>query len=355
MDIVAIQAELNALEADCLRELEAATDAAQLDAVERKYLGKQGSIKAMLSRLGQLPKEQRAELGKLLNQSSARAEAAAAAARDRVKKGALAAALEDKGFDVTLPGRLPAGVLRPGSLHPLTRVRRELEDLFTSMGYAVLDGPEVELEHYNFDDLNTPPDHPARESQDTFWTTTPGICLRSHTSPVQVRGMRWWRKQGFELPMRAIAPGRVFRNETVDASHEHTFHQLEGIVVGEGISIAHLLHSMKTLLRGVFGRELTVRLRPGFFPFVEPGFELDAQCLHCGGNGCAFCKHSGWVELLPCGLVHPHVIAAGGFDPGKHTGFAFGLGLSRLVCLRHGIDDVRHLLSGDVRVLGSFV
>lgn len=350
MDLATFAAEIARLEAAFHRALADAEGAAAVDPVERQFLGKQGSLKAMLAKLGALPKEQKAVAGKLANEAVKRAEAALAAARDRARSSSLAAALDDAGFDPTIPGPAP----RVGSLHPLTRARRELEDLFSSMGFAVLDGPEVELEHYNFDDLNTPPEHPARESMDTFWTTQPGLCLRSHTSPVQVRGMRWWRKQGFPLPMRAIAPGRVFRNETVDASHEHTFHQLEGIVVGEGISIAHLLHSMKTCLRGIFGRDLEVRLRPGFFPFVEPGFELDARCLHCGGKGCAFCKQSGWVELLPCGLVHPHVIDAGGFDSKKHTGFAFGLGLGRLVCLRHGITDVRQILSGDVRFLRSF-
>jgi phenylalanyl-tRNA synthetase alpha chain len=350
MERNAFESELASLEGECLAAIASAKDESALAAVERRFLGKQGSIKGMLAKLGTIPKETRAEAGKVANAAAQRCEAALASARGAARGRALESALEDPGFDPTIPGPAP----KVGSLHPLTRVRREIEDLFTSMGYSVLDGPEVETEKLNFDDLNIPADHPARESQDTFWTTVPGLCMRTHTSPVQVRGMRWWRKSGFPLPMRAIAPGRVFRNETVDASHEHTFHQVEGIVVGEGISIAHLLDSMKTLLRGVFGRELEVRLRPGFFPFVEPGFELDTRCLQCGGSGCAFCKHSGWVELCPCGLVHPHVIAAGGFDPKIHSGFAFGLGLSRLVCLRHGIDDVRWLLSGDVRLLRSF-
>jgi phenylalanyl-tRNA synthetase alpha chain len=350
MDTNAFREHLTSLEAECLTALAAAKGAADLDAVERKFLGKSGALKGTLAKLGSLPKEQRAEIGKLANDAAKRCEEALTAAKSKAEEAALTGALEDRGFDVTIPGPVP----RTGSLHPLTRVRRELEDLFTSMGYAILDGPEVETEKNNFDDLNIPADHPARESQDTFWTTVPGMCLRTHTSPVQVRGMRWWIRQGFDMPMRAIVPGRVFRNETVDASHEHTFHQLEGIVVGEGISIAHLLHSMKTLLRGMFGRDIEVRLRPGFFPFVEPGFELDARCLHCDGRGCAFCKYSGWVELLPCGLVHPRVLEAGGFDPARYSGFAFGLGLSRLVCLRHGIDDVRLLLSGDVRFLRAF-
>lgn len=350
MDTQAFRESLTTLEAECRAAIAQAQSLEALEAAERRFLGKSGSLKGMLAKLGSLPKEERSALGKLANDAARRCEEALAAAKGAAEQSAWTASLEDPTFDATIPGPVP----RTGSLHPLTRVRRELEDLFASMGYAVLDGPEVETEKNNFDDLNIPVDHPAREAQDTFWTTTPGLCLRTHTSPVQVRGMRWWRRQGFPLPMRAIVPGRVFRNETVDASHEHTFHQLEGIVVGRGISVAHLLYSMKALLRGMFGRDIEVRLRPGFFPFVEPGFELDARCLQCDGKGCAFCKQSGWVELLPCGLVHPRVLAAGGFDPVEHTGFAFGLGLSRLVCLRHGIDDVRLLLSGDVRFLRAF-
>jgi phenylalanyl-tRNA synthetase alpha chain len=234
-------------------------------------------------------------------------------------------------------------------LHPLTQVTRELEDLFTSMGYTVLDGPEVELDWYNFEALNIPRDHPARDMQDTFRCDLDGrVVLRTHTSPVQIRAM-----ERMQPPFRAIAPGKVFRQESTDASHEHTFHQMEGLVVGKDISVGHLIGAMKTLLRGVFGREIEIRLRPGYFPFVEPGFELDARCPFCK-SGCRVCKHSTWIELLPCGMVHPHVLRAGNIDPAEWSGFAFGLGLSRLVMLRHGIDDVRHLLSGDVRFLEQF-
>ncbi len=217
------------------------------------------------------------------------------------------------------------------------------------MGYEVLDGPEVELDHYNFEALNISKDHPARDSQDTFYCDDAGrLVLRTHTSPVQVRAM-----EKRTPPFRVIAPGRVFRQETTDASHDHTFYQMEGLVVGKDISVAHLIGAMKTLLRGMFGRDLEVRLRPGHFPFVEPGFELDARCPFCEA-GCSVCKRTTWVELLPCGLVHPNVLRAGGIDPEVWSGFAFGLGLSRLVMLRHGIDDVRHLLSGDLRFLEQF-
>src|SRR5260370_10398483 len=216
------------------------------------------------------------------------------------------------------------------------------------MGFAVLDGPEVETADNNFDALNIPADHPARDMQDTFWLGS-GHLLRTHTSPVQVRGMR---KLG--PPLRMIAPGRVFRNEEVDASHEHTFYQLEGMMIDKDVSLAHLIYFMKTLLSAVFRREVTVRLRPGYFPFVEPGFELDIQCLICGGPGCPVCKQSGWVALLPCGVVTPNVLRVSGIVPGKRNGLAVGLGLTRLVMMRYGSDDSRQLQGGDLRFLEQF-
>jgi phenylalanyl-tRNA synthetase alpha chain len=206
----------------------------------------------------------------------------------------------------------------------------------------------VEDEYHNFDALNIPADHPARDMQDTFWLDG-GLLLRTHTSPVQVRGM-----ERLGPPLRMIAPGRVFRNEEVDASHEHTFYQLEGMMVDREVSVANLIYFMKTLLSAIFKRDVTVRLRPGYFPFVEPGFELDIQCLICGGPGCPVCKQSGWVELLPCGLVHPNVLRMSGIDPDEWGGFAFGLGLTRLAMMRYGIDDVRLLQSGDLRFLNQF-
>ena len=212
----------------------------------------------------------------------------------------------------------------------------------------MLDGPEVETEYYNFDALNIPADHPARDMQDTFWLGD-GRLLRTHTSPVQVRGLE---KLG--PPLKMIAPGRAFRNEEVDPSHEHTFYQLEGMMVDRDVSVAHLIYFMKTLLSAIFHRDVAVRLRPGFFPFVEPGFELDIQCLICGGSGCPVCKQSGWVELLPCGLVHPAVLRYGGADPDQWSGFAFGLGLTRLAMMRYGIDDIRLFSSGDLRFLKQF-
>ncbi len=327
------------------RRILACEDADALKSVEREYVGKKGAVAAILASIPKLAPEQRKAQGQ---QANALKKAILAALAERQKTfdvSELDAARRADDFDPTLP---PPPVER-GSLHPITQVTRELEDLFVSMGYEVLDGPEVELDLYNFEALNITKDHPARDSQDTFYCDADGhLVLRTHTSPVQVRAM-----ESREPPFRVIAPGRVFRQETTDASHDHTFYQMEGLVVGEDISVAHLIGAMKTLLRGIFGRDLDVRLRPGHFPFVEPGFELDARCPFCK-EGCGVCKKTTWIELLPCGLIHPNVLRAGGIDSECWSGFAFGLGLSRLVMLRHDIDDVRHLLDGDLRFLEQF-
>ena len=226
---------------------------------------------------------------------------------------------------------------------------RNVERTFRSMGYEVLDGPEVELDLYNFEALNFPPDHPAREEYDTFWCQGDAeLLLRTHTSPVQIRAM-----ERFRPPIRAIAPGRVFRHEDQDATHEHTFHQVEGLVVDEGIHVGHLVGTLKTFLRDRFQYEIEVRLRPGYFPFVEPGFELDIRCPFCE-SGCRVCKGTTWVEFCGCGMVHPNVLRAGKIDPERYTGFAFGFGLDRLVMLKHGIDDIRHFMGGDLRFLEQF-
>lgn len=291
-----------------------------------------------------LPADERARLGKLLNAVKQDLETAYEDKKRRFTQAELEERLAKEWIDVTLPA---PGIL-PGSLHPVTQLQDEIEDLFDSLGFAILDGPEVETEEHNFDALNIPSTHPARDMQDTFWLSN-GYLLRTHTSPVQVRGMRT-----LGPPLRMIAPGRVFRNEEVDASHEHTFYQLEGMMIDREVSVANLIYFMKTLLSSIFRREVTVRLRPGYFPFVEPGFELDIQCLICGGIGCPVCKNSGWVELLPCGLVHPNVLRISDIDPDEWGGFAFGLGLTRMAMMRYGIDDIRQLQDGDLRFLSQF-
>jgi len=332
------------LESRSLARIGSARTPEELEAVRVEVLGRKGALNEISKGMGKLAVEEKKAVGQALNAAKQKLESALEARTRQFDQDALNRRLDAEWIDLTLPAPPP----RRGHLHPITRIQRELEDLFVSLGFAVLDGPEVETEYHNFDALNIPRDHPARDMQDTFWLEG-GNLLRTHTSPVQVRGM-----ERLGPPLRMIAPGRAFRNESVDASHEHTFYQLEGMMVDRDVSVAHLIYFMKTLLTAIFKREVTVRLRPGYFPFVEPGFELDVQCLICGGPGCPVCKQSGWVELLPCGLVNPNVLRLSGIDPEQWGGFAFGLGLTRLVMMRYGIDDIRHLQGGDLRFLEQF-
>jgi phenylalanyl-tRNA synthetase alpha chain len=327
-----------------LARIQSSETAEELEAVRVEVLGRKGVLTQLSKDMGKLAADERVTRGKFINTSKQALEEAWERRKSEFDRAALSKRLDAEWLDLTVP----APGVKPGSLHPVTQIQWEIEDLFRSLGFSVLDGPEVETEYHNFDALNIPPDHPARDMQDTFWLDG-GRLLRTHTSPVQVRGME---KLG--LPLRMIAPGRVFRNESVDASHEHTFYQLEGMMIDRDVSVGNLIYFMKTLLTAIFRRDVTVRLRPGFFPFVEPGFELDIRCLICGGSGCPVCKQSGWVELLPCGLVNPHVLRMSGIDPKEWNGFAFGLGLTRLVMMRYAIDDIRWLQSGDLRFLRQF-
>jgi len=336
--------DLSKLVESALRRLEVAGTIELVDEVRVELLGRKGKLAEISKGFGKLTPAERAEAGQQLNAAKQKLEFEIGKRKAWFEAAALEERLNSEWLDLTEPAPGP----RPGSLHPVTQVQQELEQLFTSLGFAVLDGPEVELEQYNFDKLNIPADHPARDMQDTFWLKD-GRLLRTHTSPVQVRGL-----ENLKPPLKMIAPGRVFRNEEVDPSHEHTFYQLEGMMVDHDVSVAHLIYFMKTFLSAVFRRDIVIRLRPGFFPFVEPGFELDIRCLICGGAGCPVCKHSGWVELCPCGLVHPEVLRHGGADPAVWSGFAFGLGLTRLAMMRYGIDDIRLFMSGDLRFLKQF-
>jgi phenylalanyl-tRNA synthetase alpha chain len=336
--------DLADLESVAQQRIRRAATPEELETVRVELLGRKGMLAAASKDMGKLPPEERARVGKLLNSAKQAIESAFETRKAQFDSEALARRLDAEWIDLTLPAPGP----RPGSLHPVTQIQAEIEDLFVSMGFTILDGPEVETEYNNFDALNIPADHPARDMQDTFWLKD-GNLLRTHTSPVQIRGML---KLG--PPLRMIAPGRVFRNEEVDASHEHTFYQIEGMMVDREVSVAHLIYFMKTMLSGIFKREVNVRLRPGYFPFVEPGFELDIQCLICGGSGCPVCKQSGWLEQLGCGLVHPNVLRMSGIDPEEWNGWAFGLGLTRLAMMRGAIDDIRLLASGDLRFLRQF-
>lgn len=343
---------LEELRGEGLAAVNNASTEADLREIEVGLLGRKGEITAALKSLGKMPAEERPLMGQLANEVKQSIQEALDAKRSGLASAALDAELQGNGFDATLPGPgLPGG-----GQHPINAITRELEDLFLSMGFRIADGPEVELEENNFDALNIPSDHPARESHDTIWVTPEdkrqgdgsGVVLRTHTSPVQVRALR-----EYGAPLRVVAPGRVFRQETLDATHEHTFHQMEGLVVGKGVGVSHMLHAMNTLIEGVMGRKLETRLRPGFFPFVEPGFELDARCPFCS-DGCSVCKGTRWIELMPGGLVHPHVLRAAGVDPEEYSGYAFGLGLSRIVMLRYGISDIRWFMSGSLDFLGQF-
>jgi phenylalanyl-tRNA synthetase alpha chain len=324
--------------------LAGAPDERGIEDLRVRILGKKGLLTGLLRGLKDLSPEERAAAGKALNELKVEAEGrfdrAAAAARGQARDERL----RREWVDITLDaGRRPTG-----SLHPTAQVQYEIEDAFTSMGFQVLDGPHVETDYFNFEALNIPEHHPARDMQDTFYLED-GNLLRTHTSAIQVRGMG-----RLKPPFKIIGPGKVFRCERVDASHEATFHQLEGMMVDRNIQVAHLIYFEKELLRRIFRRDVEVRLRPGYFPFVEPGFEMDVRCLICGGGGCPVCKGVGWVELVPCGMVHPNVLRLGGIDPGEWSGFAFGLGLDRLVMMKYGIDDIRLLHGADLRFLRQF-
>jgi len=328
------------------RDVAAATDSKQVEQVRVKYLGRKGIITTLAKNtdFSRLSSEEKRSFGQRLNALKSEAEQLLKEALEKAKAAEKDLVRKVAGLDLSLPGI----DRRLGSIHPIALVQMELEEIFQGMSFRVLTGYEVELEYYNFDALNIPPDHPARDMQDTFWLDN-GMLLRTHTSANQVRAL-----ETYGVPLRAIFPGRCFRNEAIDASHENTFYQLEGLLVDRDISVAHLIAVMKTLLSQVFKREVTVRLRPGFFPFVEPGFELDVQCLICGGKGCATCKQTGWIELIPCGLVHPKVLEFGRVDPNIYSGFAFGMGLTRMAMMKFGIPDIRLFNSGDIRFYEQF-
>jgi phenylalanyl-tRNA synthetase alpha chain len=337
-----LQAQIEAIRSDALSAFASAASLEELKQAEVRHTGKKSALAALLAGIRTLPTDQRGPAGKGLNLLKAELAERMAARRKALESSAVAAdARQAQAFDPTLPAPLATR----GSVHPVTYVQWEVENVFERLGFSVVSGPEMETEYYNFEALNIPAMHPARDMQDTFWLTS-GMLLRTHTSPCQVRAM-----ERFGPPLRVIAPGRCFRYEAIDASHENTFFQLEGLMIDTHISIANLIGIMKLLLREIFHRDVKIRLRPGYFPFVEPGFELDMACRICDGAGCATCKQGGWIEILPCGMVHPNVLRFGGVDPHEYTGFAFGLGLTRLAMMKYGIGDIRILNSGDLRAL----
>jgi phenylalanyl-tRNA synthetase alpha chain len=314
--------------------------------LKSQLLGKKGAISEILKSLKDATPEERKTIGVKSNQYKKDIESLVQQKLFDIEVNEVNEKLAKNKIDFSLTDDVLEKGLQAAGLHPVSTIQREIEDIFTSMGFEVLDGPHIEDEFHNFEALNIPGDHPARDMQDTFWFGDKKHLLRTHTSTIQVRGMTT-RKP----PFKFVGPGKVFRNERTDATHEMCFHQLEGMMVGENITVSNLIYFMKTLLKEIFKKDFEIRLRPGFFPFVEPGFELDIRWKKPGKGES---KHSGWLELLPCGMVHPNVLKAGGIDPEKYNGFAFGLGLDRLVMVKYGIDDLRHFHSGDLRFVSQF-
>jgi len=312
-----------------------------LEKLRVEFLGKKGLVTSLMPLLKEVPNEQKREMGQAINALKGLVENSINAKKSELEEKEIENKINSsEKYDITLPVKQCEG-----SLHPRTIIQKKIEDVFTSMGFAIEDGNEVETEYNNFDAVNVPKNHPARDMQDTFWLNN-GQLLKTHTSASQNRILK---KYG--SPCRVIFPGRCFRNEALDNSHENTFFQLEGIMVDKEISVSNLIYFMKKMLSEVFEKEVEVRLRPGFFPFVEPGFELDAECPFCDGKGCSTCKGSGWIELCPCGMIHPNVLRMAGIDPETNSGFAFGLGFDRLVMIKAGFKDIRVLNSGNLKLL----
>ncbi len=334
-----------------LREIKEINLPEELEKLEKNYLGRKGEFTKLIKSVKDLAEEQRPVMGKFANEMKVELEGAFSEIKKNINTGLEKTKDFVSSFDPTLQSRKK----ELGHLHPSTIIQNEVVEIFSSMGFSVLDGPELESEFYNFEALNIPQTHPARDMQDTFFVDKDKeikdpnkFVMRTHTSNQQVRAI-----EELGTPLRAIFPGKCFRNEATDASHDNTFYQLEGLMIDKNISIANLVAVMNTLLSRVFEKDVKTRLRPGYFPFVEPGFELDFSCVICSGKGCSVCG-DGWVELIPCGLVHPEVLKAGGLDPKEWSGFAFGMGMTRLVMMKYGIDDIRLLQSGDLRFTKQF-
>ena len=327
-----------------LNQIAEAKVTADLEQIRVSVLGKKGELTGLLRGMGKLPPEERPKVGQMVNEVRAALEGALEERVAELKKSEKDARLKAEAIDVTLPGAERSA----GSLHPMNIALNKMIDIFVGMGYEVVEGPEVEKDYYNFEALNIPADHPAKDEQDTFYING-DILLRTQTSPVQARVM----EKG-KLPIRMIAPGRVFRADEVDATHSPSFHQIEGLVVDKKITFADLKGTLAEFAKEMFGEDTKVKFRPHHFPFTEPSAEMDMSCFKCGGKGCRFCKGSGWIEILGCGMVHPHVFEMCGIDPNEYTGFAFGIGLERISLLKYEIDDMRLLYENDIRFLKQF-
>lgn len=332
-------------------ELDKIDNLADIESIRVSYLGKKGSVTDLLKGMKELSNDERKAFGQKVNELKGLVNEKITEKTNELKEKEVQKEIElMPEFDLSMPP-----VMDRGSYHPITLVQRDCERIFKSMGFTVEDYSEIVTDYECFESLNIPKHHPARDMQDTYYLTN-GQLLKSQTSAAQNAIYKKYRDALVNdgVPIKAIFPGRCFRNEATDACHENTFFQMEGVMVDKNISISNLIYFMKTMLSEVFQKDIKVRLRPGFFPFVEPGFELDISCLICGGEGCPSCKHSGWLELCPCGMIHPEVLKAGGIDPDEYTGFAFGLGLTRLVMMKYGIKDIRDLNSGNLKTLSQF-
>lgn len=336
--------QLEAIRQEAEAALQTCTDAKQLDAIRVQYLGKKGALTAILKQMGKLSAEERPVMGQLANAVRSDIESAITKQQAAIAEAALEQKLQSETLDITLPGKQK----KIGGLHPLTIVENEIKEIFLGMGFSVADGPEVEYDYYNFEALNLPPDHPARDAQDTFYITD-NILLRTQTSSVQVHVMEQQKP-----PIRVISPGRVFRSDAIDATHSPLFHQVEGLVVDKGITMADLKGTLELLMQRLYGDDCKIRLRPHHFPFTEPSAEVDVMCYNCYGKGCRLCKGEGYIELLGAGMVHPKVLEGCGIDSNVYSGFAFGLGLERIVMRRYNIQDMRLLFENDYRFLEQF-
>lgn len=336
--------QLERIKAEALKQIEASDALEKLNDIRVAYLGKKGELTGVLKSMKDVAPEDRPKVGQMVNDARALIEAALEETKNILAKKAREEQMKREVIDVTLPAKKSS----LGHSHPNTIALEEVERIFVGMGYEVVEGPEVEYDLYNFERLNIPKNHPARDEQDTFYIND-NIVLRSQTSPVQVRTM-----EKEKLPIRIIAPGRVFRSDEVDATHSPSFHQIEGLVIDKHITFADLKGTLAEFARELFGPETKVKFRPHHFPFTEPSAEVDVTCFKCGGKGCRFCKGSGWIEILGCGMVHPHVLEMSGIDPEEYSGFAFGVGLERIALLKYEIDDMRLLYENDIRFLKQF-
>ncbi|MGX7394962.1 phenylalanine--tRNA ligase subunit alpha [Carnobacterium mobile] len=342
-----IKDKLDTLKKEALEKISAAAELAKLDQVRVAYLGKKGPITEILRGMKDLSAEERPVVGSIANEIR---DAIAVAIEERksvLEMEKINHDLANEAIDVTLPGN----PVPEGQSHVLTQIMEEIEDLFISMGYQIIEGPEVEEDSYNFERMNLPKNHPARDMQDTFYITD-DILLRTHTSPVQARTMD--THDFSKGPLKMISPGKVYRRDSDDATHSHQFHQIEGLVISKGVTMADLKGTLEVFAKKLFGAEREIRLRPSYFPFTEPSVEVDVSCFKCGGKGCNVCKHTGWIEILGAGMVHPNVLEMSGIDAAEYSGFAFGLGPDRVAMLKYGIDDIRHFYQNDIRFLNQF-